>query len=224
MKVLAVDTATERCSVALWCEGRSFERCTDTSRGHADLVLPMVAEVLAEAGIAVRELTGIAFGRGPGGFTGVRIGVSVAQGLALGADLPVVGISNLAAVAQQVARPGDQVLVCMDARMEEVYCGHFVRAVGSAHVAPVSAEHVLAPTKVERGAATLLAGTGLRAYPQLASAWPDLPQCAAVLPHAREIALLGVAALAAGAGVPAWEAQPVYLRDKVADGLSPPRQ
>jgi tRNA threonylcarbamoyladenosine biosynthesis protein TsaB len=216
MKVLAVDTATERCSVALWSEGQSLERGTDTSRGHADLVLPMVAEVLAEAGITLRELDGIAFGCGPGGFTGVRIAVSVTQGLAFAAELPVVGISNLAAVAQQVGRPGDQVLVCMDARMEQVYCGRFERAPGSAHVVAVSAERVLAPAEVERGAASLLAGTGLRAYSQLASAWPDLMQCADVLPHAREIALLGLAALKAGAGVPAWEAQPVYLRDAVA--------
>jgi tRNA threonylcarbamoyladenosine biosynthesis protein TsaB len=172
--------------------------------------------VLQEAGIALRELNGIAFGRGPGGFTGVRIAVSVAQGLAFAAELPVVGISNLAAVAQQVAKPGDRVLVCMDARMGEVYCGCFELAAASGRVTAVLAERVLAPAAVERGTATLLAGTGLRAYAQLRSAWPDLPQCADVLPHAREIAFLGMAALEAGAGVPAWEAQPVYLRDQVA--------
>jgi tRNA threonylcarbamoyladenosine biosynthesis protein TsaB len=216
MKVLALDTATERCSVALWNEDRMIERCLDTSRAHADLVLPMVAEVLHEAGVELRELSGIAFGRGPGGFTGVRIAVSVTQGLAFGAGLPVTGVSNLAAVAQQVAGPQDEVLVCMDARMGEVYCGRFVLAAGASRVIAVSEEGVRRPEMVERGAATRLVGTGLTAYPQLAAAWPDLPQRADVLPHAREIALLGMAQLAAGRGVPAWDAQPVYLRDEVA--------
>jgi tRNA threonylcarbamoyladenosine biosynthesis protein TsaB len=216
MRVLALDTATERCSVALRSEDRLIERCVDTSRAHADLLLPMVAEVLGEAGVELRELAGIAFGRGPGGFTGVRIAVSVTQGLAFAARLPVVGISNLAAVAQQVACPEDEVLVCMDARMGEVYCGRFVLAAGALRVTAVAQEYVRRPEAVERGAATLLVGTGLTAYPQLASAWPDIAQRADVLPHAREIALLGMAELAAGRGLPAWDAQPVYLRDEVA--------
>lgn len=216
MKILAVDTATERCSVALWSAEHCFERSHDSPRAHAELVLPMVAEVLQQAGIGLRELTGIAFGRGPGSFTGVRIAVSVVQGLAFAAGLPVVGVSNLAAVAQQVARAQDEVLVCMDARMGEVYCGRFVLGPAALLVTEVSPESVRRPEAVERGAATLLAGTGLTAHPQLAAQWPDLPQCAAVLPRAREIALLGAAELAAGRGVPAWEAQPVYLRDEVA--------
>jgi tRNA threonylcarbamoyladenosine biosynthesis protein TsaB len=217
MKVLAIDTATERCSVVLWHDGEVCERSLDTGRGHADVVLPMVAEVLQEAGIGLREVDGIAFGRGPGGFTGVRIAVSVVQGLAFAAELPTVGISNLAAVAQQVARPGDQVLVCMDARMEEVYCGCFELAPGAALVRALRTEQVIKPQAVERWpGVTLITGTGLPAYPQLAAAWDDVTQRPGVLPRARDIALLGAAELAAGRGVPAWEAQPVYLRDQVA--------
>jgi len=216
MKVLALDTATERCSVALWSEGQLLQRCEDTARAHAELVLPMVSEVLREAGIELRQLTGIAFGRGPGGFTGVRIAVSVAQGLAFAAGLPVVGVSNLAAVAQQVARPLDEVLVCMDARMGEVYCGRFVLAAGASLVTAAGEESVRPPAAVEFGTATLLAGTGFSAYPQLPARCADLPQRVDVLPHAREIAVLGAAALAAGRGLPAWQAQPVYLRDEVA--------
>jgi tRNA threonylcarbamoyladenosine biosynthesis protein TsaB len=216
MKVLALETATERCSVALWSAGSIVERSHDTPRGHADLVLPMVAEVLREAGIELRELTGIAYGRGPGGFTGVRIAVSVAQGLAFATGLPVIGISTLAAVAQQVARSADQVLVCMDARMDEVYCGRFELSAQAACVTAVAQERVLAPQDVERGAATVVAGSGLRGYPQLAATLADLPQRAEVLPRAREVALLAIPELLAQRGVPAWEAQPVYLRDEVA--------
>src|SRR5690606_25113450 len=121
MKILAIDTATERCSVALCVGARWIERAVDTARGHAEIVLPMVEQVLEEAGVRLAELAGIAYGRGPGAFTGVRIAIGVVQGLAYGADLPTVGISNLAAVAQQVAAPGARILVCMDARMSEVY-------------------------------------------------------------------------------------------------------
>jgi len=216
MKVLAIDTATERCSVALRIEERLIERSQDVMRGHADLVLPMVAEVLSEAGLELGQLDGIAYGRGPGAFTGVRIAVSVVQGLAFASELPTVGISDLAAVAQQVARPGDRVLVCMDARMGEVYCAEFARAEDAALIMPVGPERVVHPDAIERSdSITLIAGTGLRAYPQLAAAWSGATQQPGVLPHARDVALLGAFALAAGHGVAAWDAQPVYLRDRV---------
>src|ERR1700754_1376826 len=121
MKILAIDTATERCSVALRIDGAVIERSVDTPRGHADLILPMLGELLAEGGVTLKQLDGVAYGRGPGGFTGVRIAVGVVQGLAFGADLLTAGVSNLAAVAQQVAKPGGRLLVCMDARMGEGY-------------------------------------------------------------------------------------------------------
>lgn len=218
MKVLAIDTATERCSVALRIDGQILVRSMDTARGHADNVLPMLDELLREADVTLRELDGIAYGRGPGAFTGVRIGVGVAQGLALGAQLSTVGISNLAAVAQQVAKPAERVLVCMDARMGEVYWAVFQCDARSGLVVPIGAEHVGRPETVAPGVDNLntLAGTGFGAHPQLAAAFQQLPVHGNLLPRAEEIALLAEAELIAGAGKPAAEAQPVYLRDQVA--------
>src|SRR5688572_14346005 len=145
MRLLAIDTATERCSVALRVEARTIERSIELPRGHADLVLPMVDEVLKEGGLKLRDLDGIAYGRGPGAFTGVRIAVGVVQGLAFGANLPTVGISNLAAVAQQVARESDRVLACMDARMQELYWAMFRVDGGSGLVELLGDESLSAP-------------------------------------------------------------------------------
>lgn len=217
MKILAIDTATERCSVALRTGGVVHSRSMDTARGHADNVLALVEEVLQEAQLTLRQLDGIAYGRGPGAFTGVRIAVGVVQGLAFGADLPTVGISNLAAVAQQVASPGDRILVCMDARMGEVYWTTFEWGAAGLVVAQAE-EQVGRPEMVTAEAALLTkaAGTGFRAYPALMNAYVNLTLHADMLPRATEIALLGEADLVAGRGKPAAEAQPVYVRDNVA--------
>jgi tRNA threonylcarbamoyladenosine biosynthesis protein TsaB len=214
MNLIAIDTATERCSVAARIDGRLFERSVDTQRGHADIVLSMVDEVLKEAGVQLQALQGIAYGRGPGAFTGVRIAIGVVQGLAFGANLPTVGISNLAAVAQQVAAQGKHVLVCMDARMNEVYWGRFER-LDSGLVAPVGDERVSSPALVEAADAEVVAGTAMAAYPELATKLSGVTQVWA-LPRAREILLLSEPEFRAGRGVPAFEAQPVYLRDQVA--------
>jgi tRNA threonylcarbamoyladenosine biosynthesis protein TsaB len=218
MKVLAIDTATERCSVALRMDGRVLERAADTARGHADMILPMIESVLSEAGIALRDLDGIAYGRGPGAFTGVRIAIGVVQGLAFGADVPTVGISDLAAVAQQVARPGDRILVCMDARMNEVYWATFICDPATGRVEASDIERVAPPETVDIDAASVdvLAGTGFRAYPQLRARFSHPTLHDSVLPRALEIALLGEAQLLGGNGQPAAQAQPVYLRDQVA--------
>lgn len=218
MRLLAIDTATERCSVALRLDGRTIERASEQPRGHADLILPMVESVLQEAGLRLTDLDGIAYGRGPGAFTGVRIAVGVVQGLAFGADLKTVGISNLAAVAQQVARPGDRILICMDARMEQVYWSSFVREPGSDLVTPLAPERVDAPDAVGDGDYTTLAGTGFKAYAQLRSRLSGGNRVVheAVLPRASEIALLAEAEFRAGRGKPATEAEPVYVRDQVA--------
>lgn len=215
LNVLAIDTATERCSVGLRRGARFVQRAVETARAHGDLVLPMVAEVLAEAELSLRDLDGIAYGRGPGAFTGVRIAIGVVQGLAYGANLMTVGISNLAAVAQQVAQPATRVLVCMDARMGEVYWAVF-SASSDATVSLDSIEQVGRPELVSAQNITVLAGTGFRAYPELRARFPDARVHQDVLPHAREIAVLGELDLSAGRGVPAAQAQPVYLRDQVA--------
>jgi tRNA threonylcarbamoyladenosine biosynthesis protein TsaB len=214
VKILAIDTATERCSVALRIDGHVLVRTVDTPRGHAELVLPMVQTVLSEAGIALGAVDAIAYGRGPGAFTGVRIAIGVVQGLAYGADLPTVGISDLAAVAQQFAEPGARLLVCMDARMQEVYWGRF-EVHDSGCVAPTSQERVDRPNAVSAEAASVGVGTGFRAYPALAELLPGGRIEADALPCAREIALLGEAEFRAGRTQPAELAQPVYLRDQV---------
>jgi len=225
MKILAIDTATERCSVALNIDGTLVDRSTDTPRGHADLILPMVQSLLSDAGLALAQLDGIAYGRGPGSFTGVRIAVGVVQGLAFGAGLPTAGISNLAAVAQQVAAPdgqvgcqvGDRVLVCMDARMSEVYWGVF-QCGPDGLVDPRTEEAVASPQRVVETMSSqtvgVVAGTGFQAYPPLAAiaasrAFPTL------LPRARDIAVLGAREFASGRGQKAVDAQPVYLRNQV---------
>jgi len=221
MKILAIDTATERCSVALNIDGTLVDRSTDTLRGHADLILPMIQSLLNDAGLALAQLDGIAYGRGPGSFTGVRIAVGVVQGLAFGAGLPTAGISNLAAVAQQAAatgcRAGDRLLVCMDARMAEVYWGVF-QCGPDGLVDPVTEEAVAPPDRVvetmKAQPVGVAAGTGFHAYPALGAiaasrAFPML------LPRARDIAVLGVREFASGRGQKAADAQPVYLRNQV---------
>ena len=111
MKLLALDTSTENCSLALWLDGEVVSRQELAGQRHSDLVLPMLAELLESAGLELRELDGIAFGEGPGSFTGLRIGCGVAQGLAFGADLPVLGISTLLALA--AATQGERVIACL---------------------------------------------------------------------------------------------------------------
>jgi tRNA threonylcarbamoyladenosine biosynthesis protein TsaB len=217
MKLLALDTATEQCSAALSLDGRVMERSQLTQRSHAELILPMIDELLKEAGVTLQELDALAFGRGPGAFTGVRIAVGVAQGLALGAGLPVVPISNLAAVAQQDALPGMRVLVCMDARMSEVYWASF--AVGAdGLVSPTSEERVSSPAQVDANAGGLDfgVGTGFGAYPLLVERFAGLRIEAQRLPRAREIARLAERDWQRGNTVSAAQALPVYLRDQVA--------
>jgi tRNA threonylcarbamoyladenosine biosynthesis protein TsaB len=218
MRLLAVDTATERCSVALRLDGQVIERVSEQPRGAADLVLPMVESVLQEAGVRLADLDGIAYGRGPGAFTGVRIGVGVVQGLAFGAGLRTVGVSNLAAVAQQVARPGDRILVCMDARMEQVYWSSFAREQGAELVTPLAPERVDAPDAVADGDFTVLAGTGFKAYASLRARLATGTRVVeeSALPKASDIALLAEAEFRAGRARPASEAEPVYIRDQVA--------
>lgn len=219
MNLLAIDTATEACSVALGVGERQLERYLEPGRGHAELLLPLIGELLAEAGIGLRDLNAIAFGRGPGGFTGVRLAASVAQGLAFGADLGVVPISDLAAVAQRAAGlhpAATRVLAVNDARMREVYWAEFTV---SGSVASAGEEHVTAGAEVRLpdGTGWLAAGRGLRAAPELAD------RCRAagavledeLLPRASEILALARPAVARGQILPAEQALPVYVRDRV---------
>lgn len=247
MRVLALDTATEACSVALLSEREEIVRSVEIGRGHADRILGLIDEVLTAGDVALAELDGIVASVGPGAFTGVRISVAVAQGLAFGARRPVVPVMTLEALALERlegATPSDIALVCLDARMGEVYCGCYgadavrgVRALGRARVsAPSAVAHVvigaLAGARDADGAGAaggaiagaggatrvLGVGRGFRAYPELA-ALPDIvldERAGDALPNARAMARLGIMRLAAGEGIDPTALEPVYLRDRVA--------
>lgn len=220
MRILALDTATEACSVSLGIGDRSIDRYVELERGHAEQLLPMVDSVLAEGGITLSSLDAIAFGRGPGGFTGVRLAASVAQGLAFGAQVGVVPISDLAAVAQRVVQLNPavrRVLVANDARMREVYWAAFevdgVLNPGVEQVSPAS--EVILPAS--QSAPWAAAGRGLKA-------WPDLAErCLAagaalhidLLPRASEVLALARPAVAARQILDPADALPVYVRDRV---------
>jgi tRNA threonylcarbamoyladenosine biosynthesis protein TsaB len=223
MRLLAVDTATECCSAALLVGDRLLTRELELGRGHSERILPMIDELLGEAGMNLRELDAVAFGRGPGSFTGVRLAAGIAQGLAFGAGLGVVAISDLRALAQHVFDEDNRVtraLVCNDARMREIYWGCFER--GDDGLAVVRGpERVGPPASVQLPASWAEAagvGRGFAAYPTLTAlrgifvrgAWDRL------LPRAVEIARLAVPEVAAGRLLAPEAAVPVYLRDDVA--------
>lgn len=222
MKILAIETATEACSVALWIDGDVRERHEVAPRMHAERVLGDSRSLLAEAGLGLRDLDGIAMGRGPGSFTGVRIAASMVQGLALGAGLPVAPISTLAALAAGAMRVHsvERVIAALDARMGEVYVARFTNN-ESAMPEAASREIVVPPGEapVPDSDVWFGAGPGFRAQDSalrdrfssvLSGADPDL------LPRARDVAALGAGILDRGEGVPAEQALPVYVREKVA--------
>jgi tRNA threonylcarbamoyladenosine biosynthesis protein TsaB len=217
VKILALETSTEYCSVALLLGGQCLTREVRAGQRHSELLLPMVDEVLAEGGVTLRTLDAIAFGEGPGSFTGLRIACGVAQGLALGADLPVAGVSTLAALAQAAASP--QVIACLDARMGEVYCATY--RCDQVDWARRSAVTLCNPgdVPVPEGSGWVGCGSGFDAFADvlreryrghMERVVPGL------FPHAREVALLAVSVVAAGLAVAPEHAIPVYVRDKVA--------
>jgi tRNA threonylcarbamoyladenosine biosynthesis protein TsaB len=220
MKVLALDTATEACSVALLTDADLVGVFREVGRGHAEQILDMVDAVLSEAGMVLGMLDGIAASVGPGAFTGVRIGVSVAQGLAFGASLPVVAVTTLEALGLQAMRGGaEQVMACIDARMGEVYWGCYAtdpeRGLAVRGAAAVGAAESV---KVPLVGPFHGIGRGFAAYPVLqALAGLTLPAGACdALPDAKDMARLGAIRFAAGEGRDPADLIPVYLRDKVA--------
>jgi tRNA threonylcarbamoyladenosine biosynthesis protein TsaB len=220
MNLLAIETATEYCSVALLHDGNVIDRSEFAPRRHAELVLPMAEALLAEAGITRRQLDAIAVGRGPGAFTGVRLAVSVAQGLALALDLPVVPVSSLAALAMQAPDNGAAVLAAIDARREEIYACAF-RFDDDGLVEPLDAERVLAASDLTlpEAEAWNVIGTGWHAYGDaISERLPSEPRWAdgTRYPQACDVARLAAPLFAGGEGIPPEQALPVYLRDKVA--------
>lgn len=220
MRVLALDAATEACSVALLQEGEVIARSIESGKSNAARILSMTEEVMAEGQISLSMLDAIAASIGPGAFTGVRITVAVAQGLAFGAGLRVVPVTTLEALALQVlGDTGGRALACLDARMGEVYWGCFV-ADAALGVIAGGAPRVGPPAGVllEPAGRYFGIGRGFSAYPDLAKI-PGLsidPVQSKALPNAREIARLGALRLTAGLEVDPADLKPLYLRDKVA--------
>jgi tRNA threonylcarbamoyladenosine biosynthesis protein TsaB len=217
MKILAFDASTEYCSTALWVNGAAVVREQLAGITHSQLLLPQCQDVLAEAGYTFADLDGIAFGMGPGSFTGLRIACAVAQGLAFAADVPVVGVSGLQALA--LATGAEQVIACLDARMGEIYHATYLRAEGDWQLlGDVSVCHPDNAPLVTNGG-WVGCGTGFKVYADVLSArYGDalLGIDAAVYPRATDIAALAAKQLALGLGQPAELAAPLYIRNKVA--------
>jgi len=230
MWMLALDSSTEWCSVAVGDGRRWHGRDEHVGQSHSERLLPLARTMLAEAGLALSQLDGIAFGAGPGSFTGIRIGCGVAQGLALGADLPLVAVPTLEALAQQARREHgwSTVVACLDARMREVYAAMYTyteltttevttaasrawRTLMGPIAIPPAALHLPAHTGEPYGA-----GNGYAAYPSLAA---DLGLAAVdqrQRPTAQSIGELALPRLSAGEAVAPAQALPLYVRHRVA--------
>ena len=219
MKILGLDTSTEACSAALLVDGEIHERYQVAPREHGALILPMIETLLDEAGLKITQMDALAFGRGPGAFVGVRIATGVAQGIAFAADLPVIPVSSLAALAQGAGK--SHVYTAIDARMDEVYWAAYVRN-AAGYVELLGEEMVSTPDKVVP--ASIAAdewygvGSGWGTYPK------ELQQVVTYItafdfecfPRAKDIVQLAQHDLQLGNFVDAAQALPVYLRNKVA--------
>jgi tRNA threonylcarbamoyladenosine biosynthesis protein TsaB len=236
MKILAFDTSTNWLSVACgggdaWCVRGEL-----AGQAHSERLLPLVGEVLSEAGWTLRDLDGIAFGAGPGSFTGVRIACGVAQGLALGADLPLLPVPTLEALAQSAWRarnPTDvatdaalNIVACLDARMREIYIAAYSRdgdgfreLIAPAVLAPAAAvlpAPAVTTSTVDKNVPWIGVGGGFLAYPSLAAQLSLAQVDADAVPDARAVGELAQPRLAAGKGVAAGDALPLYVRHRVA--------
>ncbi len=216
MRLLAFETATRHLSAALWQDGEIIERSARVANGGSEHLLPWVHELLAESGVALSQIDGVAFGAGPGGFTGLRLACGVAQGLAYGLDVPVMPVSTLEALALE---SGDgNVWACLDARMNEVY-GAAYRVAGDGVVqlmAPACLPPAVSPAPSFVGGWGI--GDGFASYGELLGAQkPDLLGVRAdVFPTAVAVLRLAAPLFANGKGLDAALGQPIYVRDKVA--------
>ena len=224
MKFLALDTSTEACSVALALDGQILALDEVCPQQHSKRILPMLQQLLSDAGVSLYQLDGIIFGRGPGSFTGVRIGVSVAQGLAFGADLPVFGVSTLAAMAQAAAvqQNATEVIAAIDARMAEVYIAAYAldeAGLMQAITPEIAAKPAALPevlTSLSFTSQLLGVGTGWQTYPQaLQQLAPALIADSILYPSAQFMLPFASRAWQQQLFVSAEQAEPVYVRDEV---------
>ena len=221
--ILAIETSTDACSVALHCAGEVLTRSAVEPRKHAELVLHFIDELMSESELQLSSLDALGFGCGPGSFTGVRIATAVVQGLAFGANLPVVPVSTLAALAHGAAKSSEHefVAVTLDARMNEVYYGAY-RVSGEGLVTLLADERVspLAAIEVplEHATAWLAAGPGWAAYEaEMSAAWDGAiaARADAQLPDAQDVLALAMRAVANCQTVAVDQIAPVYLRNRV---------
>lgn len=220
MNLLAIDASTEACSVAIQLENQiisEFELCPQS---HSIVLLPMVDKLLKQAGCQLTDFDALVYGRGPGSFTGVRIGIGVAQGLAFAADLPTIGVSTMQAMAQQAYQQHNlqDVTVAIDARMSEVYCGQY-QANDAGVMVLKGQEKVLPPSHFAEQLANQKvygAGTGWNAYQtELAAISSNIDNVDVLYPNAEFMLAIAGAEFKAGNVLPAEQAQPVYVRDTV---------
>ncbi len=225
MKLLAIDTSTEACSAAILVEESVISHYELAPRQHNKIILKMIEALLAEAGLCLQQLDGLAFGQGPGSFTGVRISAGIIQGMALGLDLLVAPVSTLGCMAHRVYREyhAQSVLIAIDARMHEVYWGEF-EVLGLGDVRECCAPRVCAPNRIMRSDRDSMvpwvgAGTGWGTYGDILSeSLARAPQTIypEFFPHSHDIALMGEAQFKHKMAVPVEQAMPTYLRDNVA--------
>lgn len=224
MKLLAIETTTESCSAALVIGDDLIQRSELAPRRHAERILPMIDELLAEGGIHRHALDVLAVGRGPGAFTGVRLGISLAQGMALGLDRPLIGVSSLEALAMGAPLESEHVLTVIDARMGELYAAAWHRdETGVLHLQ--GREHVVAAAALACPEAPVWAviGTGWRVDAETLRSrlgttieWAEGER----YPQALAVAQLAAEKFRRGEAVAPEQVQPVYLRDKVAETLA----
>ncbi len=217
LKILAFDTSSEYCSIALWIDGEILSRRVFAGQRHSELLLPMLQELLARAGLMLVQLDGIAFGAGPGSFTGLRIACGVAQGLAFGSNLPVIGISTLEALAQQASK--NRVITAIDAHMGEIYHAAYVKSADDWQ--PVSIPTLCLPHRAPLvpGDNWVGCGSGFGTYGEdLRSHYGSCITRieSGLKPHAREMTQLAKQGFAKGLGVDPVDATLIYIRNKVA--------
>ncbi|PTN10886.1 tRNA (adenosine(37)-N6)-threonylcarbamoyltransferase complex dimerization subunit type 1 TsaB [Nitrosomonas aestuarii] len=217
MKILAFDTSTEYCSVALYLDGETGKTETLAGHRHSELLLPMIREILNKGRLELTDIDGLAFGAGPGSFTGLRIACGVAQGLAFAASLPVIGISTLQAIAHQNTH--DKIIVAIDARMGEIYHAAYIRQENNWHTVskPILCQPQHAPALP--GSQWIGCGSGFDIYDRILSECYNqnlIKINYTCYPHAQEIAQLAAAKGISDFHTDPAQAAPVYLRNKVA--------
>lgn len=217
MKLLALDTSTEFLSLALWQDSESLTREVRAEQRHTQLILPLLGELLDEAGLRLADLDAVAYGEGPGSFTGLRIGCGVAQGLAFGAGIPTLGVNTLLALAQQVQ--GERAIVCLDARMDEIYYAAYVKTDATWEEVHAAGLHAPDQAPLVEGGNWCGIGSGWDAYRDRLSQRYGAAVSTVIAdayPHARDIARLAAIKFQQEGGRTASEAAPVYVRNKVA--------